>query len=178
MKKMVATVSLAALAACGGGEEKSKAKAEPAREMSAGQWQSRLEVTAFEKTDDAPRAKLNLPVGTRIEGAACIGAEQTRRPPPELFVGPDFENCEWTSGFYMANGAINAAMICRRDGVGEVEVNVNVTFTGESFEGDVSMNTRLPEVGDARLTARAQGRLAGAQCAPQADGGNNQSAGK
>ena len=162
-------VPSAVLAACGDGEEKAKAPA-PAREMSAGQWQSSLVVANFRQTDQAPQPRLNMPVGTRAEGAACIGADATRRPPPQLFVGPEFENCEWGDNFYMGNGRLNAPLTCRREGVGEVEVSVNVAFTAESYEGTVDMNTRLPEDGDVLLSARAEGRRTGAQCAPEAEG--------
>jgi hypothetical protein len=176
MKKMVAMAALAALAGCGGGEEKAKAPAAPAREMSAGQWQSTLQVANFRQTDQAPEPKLNMPVGTRAEGAACIGEGETRRPPPQLFVGADFENCTWGDNFYMGNGRLNAPMTCQREGVGEVEVNVNVTFTAESYEGRVDMVTRLAAEGDVILSATAAGRRTGAQCAPEADAaaGNNQ----
>jgi hypothetical protein len=178
MKKVLAMTSLAALAACGGGgEEKAKAPA-AAREFSAGQWQSNLEVANFRQTDQAPVPKLNMPVGTKAQGAACIAGD-TRRPPPQLFVGPDFTDCAWGDNFYMGNGRLQAPMTCRRAGVGEIEVSVNVNFTAESYEGTVDMNTRLPEDGDVLLSARAEGRRTGAQCAPEADpAGNNQSATK
>ena len=176
MKRLLAMASLAALAACGGGEEKAKAP-EAAREMTAGQWTSSLAVTNFRQTDEAPRPLLDMPVGTRSEGAACIGEGETRRPPPQLFVGPDFKNCEWGDNFYMGRGSLNGPMTCQRDGVGEVEVTVVVNFTGDSYEGRVDMLTRLAAEGDVILSARAEGRRSGAQCAPAADGaGNSQSA--
>jgi hypothetical protein len=174
---LASIAALAALTACGGGEEKAKAPAASAREMSAGQWTSQMEVTNFRQTDEAPRPLLNMPVGTRAESAACITAADTRRPPPQLFVGPEFENCEWGSNFYMGNGSLNAPMTCQRDGVGEVEVTVVATFTGESYEGRVDMLTRVAAEGDVILSARTQGRRTGAQCTPEGDAaGNNQSA--
>lgn len=180
MKKYLAIAAAAiAVAACGGGGEENKAKGPAAKAMEAGQWQSTLEVANFRQTDQAPRPLLNMPVGTRAEGAACVGEAETRRPPPQLFVGPDFEDCEWGTNFYMGNGRLNAPMTCQREGVGEVEVTVNVAFTGDSYEGSVDMLTRLAAEGDVLLSARAQGRRTGAQCAPAADGaGNNQAATK
>lgn len=182
MHKVLATASIAALAAlsaCGGGEEKAKAPAAAAREMSAGQWTSQMEVTNFRQTDQAPRPLLNMPVGTRAESAACIQAGQTRRPPPQLFVGPEFENCEWGTNFYMGRGSLNAPMTCQRDGVGEVEITVVANFTGESYEGRVDMLTRVAAEGDVILSARTSGRRTGAQCTPESDAaGNNQSATK
>ncbi|HEX8194120.1 MAG TPA: DUF3617 family protein [Allosphingosinicella sp.] len=180
MNKVSALAMLAALAALAGcgGEEKAKAPAAAAREMTAGQWQSTLAVTSFRQTDRAPTPLLNMPVGTRAEGAACIGEGETRRPPPQLFVGRDFENCVWGDNFYLGNGRLNAPMTCQRDGVGEVEVTVNVAFTGDSYQGTVDMLTRLTAEGDVLLSARAEGRRTGAQCAPEGEAGNNQAATK
>jgi hypothetical protein len=182
MKTVIGLASIAAIAAltaCGGGEEKAKAPKSTAREMSAGQWTSQMEVTTFRQTDKAPRPLLNMPVGTKGESAGCITAADTRRPPPQLFVGPEFENCEWGANFYMGNGSLNAPMTCRRDGVGEVEITVVANFTADSYEGRVDMLTRLAAEGDVILSARTSGRRTGAQCAPEGEaGGNNQSATK
>ena len=176
---LASIAALTALTACGGGEEKAKAPAEAAREMMAGQWTSQMEVTNFRQTDQAPRPLLNMPVGTRGAGAACITPADTRRPPPQLFVGPEFENCEWGTNFYMGRGNLNAPMTCQRDGVGEVEITVVATFTGESYEGRVDMLTRLTAEGDVQLSARTQGRRTAPQCAPEGDAaGNNQAATK
>jgi len=167
-------VPLAALAGCGGeGEQKAKAP-ERAQAMNAGQWQSTFEVTNFRQTD-AGRPRLNLPVGTRDDGAACIGEGDTRRPPMELFAGSGFENCRWGDNFYMRNGRLVSSGTCRRDGVGQVEVTISVDFTGTSFEGTSEMVTRLPTDGDVIAAARIEGRRTGA-CTPGAgDGGGNQS---
>ncbi|HEY0013490.1 MAG TPA: DUF3617 family protein [Allosphingosinicella sp.] len=165
--------AIAALAGCGG-EEKAKAPAAQAREMSAGQWQSSLEVTNFRQTDQAPQPLLNMPVGTRSQGAGCIAEGETRRPPPQLFVGPDFKNCVWGENFYMGRGSINGPMTCQRDGVGEVEVTVVATFTADRYEGRVDMLTRLAAEGDVILSARAQGSRTGPQCAPEGGEAGNQ----
>jgi len=176
MKKMIAVIALAtlpALVACGDEQPKAKAKAPAAQAMEAGQWQSTLEVTNFRRADEG-QPKLNMPVGTRAEGAGCIGAGDTTRPPPQLFVPSDFQNCSWGDNFYMHGGRLVGSAVCNRRGVGQIEVTVNVSFTGQSYDGTVEMLTRLTSDGDVVLAARAQGRRSGAQCAPSggAAGGN------
>ena len=164
-------VPLAALAASCGGESEPKAKApEAAQAISAGQWQSSLEVTNFRRADQG-RPRLNMPVGTRGEGSACVGAADVSRPPPQLFPGSDFENCRWGPDFYMRNGRLVSSMTCRRDGVGQVDVTVNVDFTADSYRGTVEMVTRLPTDGDIVLAARGEGRRTGA-CTAAGEGGN------
>lgn len=167
MKKMLvmsATVSLAALAACGGEEQKSKApKAAAATALDAGQWQSRLEVKAFRKADEG-RPRLNMPVGTKADAGACITAENATRPPPALFLGPEYEDCAWGSDFYMRGGRLMGSMICQRDGVGEVPAMINVNFTATSFEGTLDIATRLVSDGDVVIHGTLRGERSAAAC--------------
>lgn len=168
--RLLMLVPLAALAACGGeAEQKAKAPARPAV-MPAGQWESTLEVTNFRRTDQG-EPKLNMPNGTRAAGAACVPGGADARPPLELFVGPEFENCRWAENFYQRNGRLVSSGTCRRDGVGEVEVTISADYTEDSFEGTAEMLTRLVSDGDVQLGARIEGRRTG-QCAPEPEGGN------
>ncbi len=163
-------VPVAAPAACGG-EPEQKAKAPGAAQaMQAGQWQSTLEVTNFRRADPG-EPRLDMPVGTRTSGGACIGPDQGADPPPELFAGSDFEQCRWAENFYMRRGRLVSGMTCQRDGVGEVEVTVNVDFTATGFEGTAEMPTRLPTDGDVVLAARISGSRTG-ECTPEAETGN------
>ena len=163
-------VTVAALAACGGGAEQKEKAPEAAQAMQAGQWQSTLEVTNFRRADPG-EPRLDMPVGTRASGSACVGADQGANPPPELFAGSDFEQCRWGDSFYMRRGRLVSGMTCRRDGVGEVEVTVNVDFTATRFEGTAEMLTRLPSDGDVVLAARISGSRTG-ECTPEPEGGN------
>jgi hypothetical protein len=153
---------------CGGEPEKAKAPERP-QAMQAGQWQSTSEVTNFRQADQG-RPRLNMPIGTRGSAAACVEAADVTRPPEELFVGSDFEDCAWGENFYMRNGRLISSMTCQRDGVGNVEVTVSVDFTPNSYEGTVEFVTRLPTDGDVIVAARSRGTRAG-EC-PVAGGGN------
>lgn len=180
MKKLAAMLSLAALAACGGGgeENKAKEKAPAATALEAGQWQTRINVTAFRQADEG-RPRLNMPVGTQAEGAGCVTAENGTRPPPELFVPADFEGCTWGSDFYMRGGRLVSSMSCRRDGVGgEVPVMVNVDFNGADFTGAIDVATRLVSDGDVVVRAELNGRRTAPACTPEGAGGNNTAATK
>ncbi|HEX8364305.1 MAG TPA: DUF3617 family protein [Allosphingosinicella sp.] len=171
---LTAAAAVAALGGCGSEPEK-KAKAPPAAQaFEAGQWQSSLEVFNFRRADEG-RPRLNMPNGTRVEGAACIGPGDTTRPPPELFVGDDFTNCRWIDNFSMRNGRLVSGMTCRRAGVGEVEISVELDMTATSYQGTVQMLTRLVSDGDVTLSARAQGRRTG-QCTAEEGAGNSQKA--
>lgn len=168
--RLLLLAPLAAIAACGG-ETQEKAKApERAQTMQAGQWQSSVEVTNLRKLDQG-EPRLNLPAGTRLSGGACVGSADGARPTPELFAGSDFESCRHGENFYMRNGRMISSMSCRRPGVGEVVVTVNVDFTATGFDGTVEYTTHLPTDGDVHIGARLSGRRTG-DCAPGAEGGN------
>ena len=168
--RLMLVVPLAALAACGGeAEQKAKAPAR-AQALQAGQWESTIEVTNLRKLDQGT-PRLNLPAGTRMTGAACLGEGQTARPPGELLAGSDFEGCTHGENFYMRNGRLISSLTCRRDGVGEVDVTINLDFTDTTYEGTVEYSTRLPTDGDVHVASRVNGRRSG-DCAPEAADGN------
>lgn len=164
-------IPVAALAAC---EGEQKAKAPPAAAaLQAGQWESSFEVGILRELDEG-RPRLNLPAGTRVAASACVAPDSASRPPPELFVGDDFQSCRWGENFYMRNGRLNSAMTCRRRGIdGNVEVTVNVDFTATSFEGSVEFATRLVSDGDVHISATSRGRRTG-ECAPSGEGAGNE----
>ena len=168
--RLLVLIPLAALAACGGeGEQKAKAPARP-QTMPAGQWQSSLEVINFRRTDEG-QPRLNMPVGTRASGSACVAGGANARPPVELFVGSDFENCRWGDNYYMRNGRLVSSGTCRRNGVGEVEVTISADITETGYEGTAEFVTRLVTDGDVYIGARIEGRRTGA-CTPDSEGGN------
>lgn len=168
--RLLMLIPIAALAACGGDEPKAKAP-ERVQALQAGQWQSTLEVTNFRRADEG-QPKLNMPNGTRVTGAACIRASDAARPPAELFVGSDLEDCRWADNFYMRNGRLVSSGTCRRDGVGEVEITVSADFTADSYRGTAEFVTRLVTDGDVTVASRIEGRRTG-ECTPEAAGAGN-----
>jgi hypothetical protein len=171
--RLLVLVPLAALAACGGeGEQKAKA-APPVQALQAGQWEMTYEVSNFRQADEG-RPRLNMPVGTRGSAAACVGESETTRPPMGVFAGSEFENCEWGENYYMRNGRLVSSGLCRRDGVGQVEVTISADFTATTFQGTAEMLTRLPTDGDVVLATRINGRRTGACTAAAADGNRSQ----
>lgn len=167
--RILMLVPLAALAACGGEEEKAK-PAPKAQALQAGQWEMSSEVSNFRRADEG-RPRLNMPVGTRGTASACIAEADGARPPMGLFAGSDFEDCAWGENFYMRNGRLVSSGVCRRDGVGQVEVTISADYTATSFTGTAEMLTRLTSDGDVVLAARIEGRRTG-DCAAGGEGGN------
>lgn len=168
--RLLMLVPLAALAACGGeGEQKAKAPQRPDA-MPAGQWESTMEVTNFRRTDEG-QPKLNMPNGTRVTGGACVPGGADARPPVELFVGDGFEDCRWSDNYYSRRGRLVSSAVCRRDGVGEVEVTISANVTETSYDGTAEFVTRLVTDGDVFIGARVEGRRTGA-CPAGAEGGN------
>jgi hypothetical protein len=166
---LVPLAAAVALGGCGEGEQKSKAAARP-QAFQAGQWQSSLEVTNFRRMDQG-QPRLNMPMGTRVSGGACLAPADVSRPPPGLFVGSDFTDCQYSDNFYLRNGRMIASATCQRQGVGPVEVTLNIDFTDGGYEGTVEFATRLVSDGDVLVATRARGQRSG-QCTPAAEGSN------
>ena len=165
MIRLLLLAGLAALAGCGEAEQKAKAPPKPDA-IRAGQWESSLEVTHMRPMDKG-RPRLNRPPGTRIAGGACVGAGTGTRPPPELFIGNELQDCRY-SNFYMRRGRLSAQLSCRRSGLqGDIGATVEGTFNEESVNGTVSISTLLVTDGDVVVTSRFSARRAGDCTAPQ-----------
>jgi hypothetical protein len=167
--RLLMLVPLAAIAACGGEEQKAKAP-EQLQALPAGQWEMSYEVSNFRRADEG-QPKLNMPVGTRGTASACIAEADTTRPPMGLFAGSEFEDCAWGENFYMRNGRLVSSGLCQRDGVGQVEVTISANFTGTTFNGTAEMLTRLVSDGDVVLATRIEGRRSG-DCPAGGESGN------
>jgi hypothetical protein len=171
--RLLILIPLAALAACG---EEPKAKApERPQAFQAGQWTNNMRVTTFRQLDQG-RPRIDMPAGTQVSGATCIGSGDTRRPAPELFVGEGWQDCGW-SEMRMRNGRLTAIGTCRRPGLPEpVNITAVGEFTATSFEGTVEYNTRLASDGDVRVVLESRGQRTG-ECTAPAEGGNQTRAG-
>jgi hypothetical protein len=152
------------LAACSGGGEEKKVEA-PAATMEAGQWQTEHQVTAHRSTDKTEPA-LKAAVGDKETGSACIAAGSEATPPAALFAGPGYD-CTYKNS-YIRGGRINAAMTCKRAGIGgEIMMSVDGTYTGTSFDSTVSTSTYLVGNGDFESSRKVSGRKTGPTCAPE-----------
>ena len=175
MKRLFVAIPLAALAAaCGGDEPKAAAKAERPAVMPAGQWNATMRVTSS-RTLEAGEPRITMANGTEVRGEACLGGGD-QRPPPELFGGDTVSNCRWWDNTYMMRrGRLMANATCQREGIGNVELGVNVTFTESEFQGTVEYSTRSGEMGDVLIVMEARGQRGGA-CAPAGPGANQTNA--
>jgi hypothetical protein len=159
-------VPLCLAAACSdGGGEQNKAE-EAATAMQAGQWEIVSEVTAFRSTDKATPA-LKAAVGDKTTAPACIEAGKEEKPPAEMFAGAGYK-CDYKDR-YMRGGLINVSIECERDALeGKIQMTVEGTYTGDSFQGTVNANSFLSGDGDFAMTSKVTGRRTGPTCAAPA----------
>ena len=160
-------VPLCLVAACSEGGEQKK-KEGPAKNVTAGQWETSYEVTAIRSTDKTEPA-LKAAEGDRETGSVCIPAGGEATPPPELFAGPGHE-CSYKNS-YIRNGRITASLSCTREGIeGDLMMTVEGKYTATTFEGTVSTTTYLPGRGDFEMSRKMSGRHTAASCqAPAAE---------
>jgi hypothetical protein len=156
-------VPLCLAAACsGGGGEENKAE-EAAAAMQAGQWEISSEVTAFRSTDKATPA-LKAAVGDKATAPACIEAGKEDKPPPEMFAGAGYK-CEYKD-HYVRDGHVNVSLECERDALdGKIQMTVEGTYTGDSFQGTSNANSFLAGDGDFAMSSKISGRRTGPTCA-------------
>ena len=144
------------LAACGG--EKPAPKAEAAEALQAGLYEVTSEVTALASTDKTtPFTKLKQ--GDKTTVKACVSADG--KPAPELFAEAEGDKCEIKNS-YIRYGRLSAQMSCTRDGKrGEVMPAMMGSFTGDSFEGEITQLTYFIEDGDYRMTRKVSAKRIG-----------------
>jgi predicted membrane-bound mannosyltransferase len=161
-------VPLLLLAACGDGaaDEAAKQKAAAAEaakklQLAAGQWEATTEVTRFTKQDQAPKAAINAPVGTKSTVSQCISPEQTKEPPAVLLAGSDAYKCTYDNS-YISGGTLNASIACKRAGLsGEVRMSIAGTYTADAIEAEQDLQTSLPGPGDANIISKLTARRTG-----------------
>ena len=170
MRRLV-IVPLILLAACSNADEKAaaeaKAKAEATKnlKLAAGQWATVAEVTRLTKQDNGTPA-IDAPVGTKIEGSACVAEADAKKPAPVMLAGAKDYDCEY-SNFYMSSGTLNAQLNCKRKGLdGEVRMTVDGTYTAETIDGEQSISTFLPGSGDVTIMTKFTGKRTAPACAP------------
>ena len=161
-------VSVLLLAACGdpAAEQAAKDKAAAAEaakklQLTPGQWESRLEVTAVTAQDKAPQPAISAKAGDTMTASACVTEAQAKDPPPALLAGSDAYQCK-TGAMYMSGGTLGGTLECTRRGIaGTVNINVDGSYKAESLESAHKVTTFLPGPGDvvidSKLTARRIG---------------------
>jgi hypothetical protein len=169
----------AALAACGGGGDEAAPKKaeEQAATIAAGQWETSTEVTVMRSTDQTEPA-VKAAVGDKATHAACVTEADKAKPDPALFVGEGF-TCKYAENTYIRGGRLNASLSCTHKGVdGEIMMQLDGKYKGESFEALAQVNSYLPGRGDFTMTRKITGRKTGDACAAPAAGEGNSTAAK
>jgi hypothetical protein len=162
---IIVPLCLAAGCSDGGGEGNKAGDAATA--MQAGQWEITSEVSSFRSTDKATPA-LKAAVGDKSTAPACIEAGKEDKPPPEMFAGAGYE-CDYKDR-YVDGGRINVSLECERDVLeGKIQMTVEGSYTGDSFQGTVNANSFLSGDGDFAMSSKVTGRRTGPTCAAPAD---------
>jgi hypothetical protein len=86
-----------------------------------------------------------------------------------MFAGAGYE-CEYKDR-YVRDGRINVSLECERDALdGKIQMTVEGTYKGDSFEGTANANSFLSGDGDFAMSTKVSGRRTGPTCAaPAAD---------
>jgi hypothetical protein len=156
---------LCLVAACSDDAGEKQAADAPAT-IQAGQWETSLEVTGFRSTDRATPA-LKAAAGDKSTAQSCVEEGDTKKPEPELFVGPGYE-CDYKDS-YIRGGRINATLKCERKALkGDIMMTVDGSYSGDSFQGIVTATSFLPGDGDFAMTSKVSGRRTAPACAPAA----------
>jgi hypothetical protein len=166
-------IPLVTLAACGGAgsgaENKGKAKA---KTLQPGQYEVTAEVTAF-KAADKGTPKIDTKQGTSTTRSVCV--TDPAALPTDLFADEGFV-CRNAGSMFARGGTLSASLECTRAGLtGAMGYAVSGTFSGDAFEAERQLKTRLSTDGDVEVTATLRGRRTGECTAAPAPGGAEKS---
>lgn len=150
--------------ACSSPEEAPEPEA--ATQIDAGEWEIVTEVTRLTATDKG-RPAIDMPVGTRVTGAACVGDSERSKPPPAMFAGPK-DKCEYKN-FYMARGRLNASLSCTRPGLeGTLMLSVEGNYGAADLQATATLESYLVGSGDVKMASKITGKRTGACAATPA----------
>lgn len=154
------------VAACSEGEAP-KAEVAIADNLEPGLWEATSEVTAFRSTDKSTPA-VQAAVGDKSTVQACVTEADKATPPVSLFAGEGYD-CKYATD-YLRGGRINHSLECtRKDVTGSIPMQVEGTYRGDAFEGNVTTQTYLPGTGDFAMTRKITARRTAPSCPPDLD---------
>ncbi|HEY0043343.1 MAG TPA: DUF3617 family protein [Allosphingosinicella sp.] len=159
----------AALGACGGETAPEPKAEEQAATMAAGQWETAFEVTAMRSTDTTTPA-VKAAVGDKAAASTCVTEADKAKPDPAIFAGEGY-TCKYAENTYIRGGRLNASLSCTHEGVkGEIMMQIDGSYKGDSFEARANVNSYLPGSGDFAMTRTLKGRKTGDTCTAPATG--------
>ena len=168
MRHLVMLPLCAALAACGGEQAAEKKVEEQAATMSAGHWETSSEVTEMRSTDKTEPV-VKAAAGDKATHMTCVTEAEKAKPSPALFAGEGY-SCKHKDGTYIRGGRLVASLDCTREGVnGQIMMQVDGSYKGDSFEARVKTTSDLPGRGDVEMNRKITGRKTGDTCAAPAE---------
>lgn len=156
-----------ALAACGGGgeTETEEAAADPVDTMLPGAFAITTEVTSLDSTDGGEPAT-NAEMGGTTTTNVCVGEDGLL---PAAAFGEDGDNCT-VENPYIRRGKVRQTLVCQRDGAsGQIRLQVDAEFTGETLDGTVRSSTFFADDGDYSMTRTISAQRTGDCTAAEAD---------
>ena len=119
--------------------------AAPVDALLPGAFMVRTEVTSIESLDDADPAT-PMAVGQVVENEVCVGEDGIL---PAAAFGEDGDDCSIDNP-YQRKGRLRQALTCNRS-AGQLNLQVEAEFTGESLEGTVRTGSSFAGDGDYQM---------------------------
>lgn len=130
-----------------------KVKVEP------GQWESTTRIVSAK--GDLPPEALREMTGRRTSASTCITPEQAARPNAKFLAAQQNSDCTYQD-FRMEGGKLSGRMTCSGGPAqGDMVTVMNGAYGPQSYDMTVEMETPVPGLGTAMITARTQGQRVG-----------------
>jgi hypothetical protein len=133
--------------------------------LHAGQWQvsGTLEEMTIPGLPPQAQAEMKQVMGQHQNTTYtyCLTPEEAKQPKGKFFSGKEENNCRYDH-FTMGGGKIDAAMHCESDGQHSMKMQVDGTYSPDSYETHVSMNMVGGREGNMSMKMRSEAHRVGA----------------
>ncbi len=151
--------SALALAACGQGdvelknasvEEVAKATAET-QQLKPGQWKSTVQIVSADIPGLPPGAgamkdqMVKSMTGRQTANEYCVTPEEAKKATADMLSGDKSGNCQFER-YTIADGKLDAVMVCKPAQGGEMKVQMGGPFTSDGYSLDSTMQIATPDI--------------------------------
>jgi hypothetical protein len=140
-----------------------QAKAASPAHFSPGQWETAVEITALELPGVPPQIRDQMKkamMTTTKVAKTCMTREQAEKPEAGVLTGKNDDRCTYKN-YKMANGRIDATLVCTGQQGMQMTQTISGTFTETSFALDSSMDATGGPGGGMKMQAKTSGKRIG-----------------